>query len=49
MTIAEVLISGRHVLVSDSDVVWLHDPTPELELLARQVRPRATIESVTRV
>ena len=25
--IAHVLDTGRHVLVSDSDVVWRHDPT----------------------
>ena len=34
MTIAEVLRTGRHVLVSDSDVVWLRDPTAELLALA---------------
>ena len=41
MTIAEVLRSGRHVLVSDSDVVWLRDPTHELEHLAAQALRRA--------
>ena len=30
LTIREVLLTGRHVLVSDSDVVWLRDPTSEL-------------------
>ena len=34
MTIMEVLISGRHVLTSDADVVWLRDPIAELERLA---------------
>ena len=35
LTIREVLLTGRHVLVSDSDVVWLRDPTHELmELVA---------------
>lgn len=33
-TIREVLLTGRHVLVSDSDVVWLRDPTAELLSLA---------------
>ena len=33
-TIREVLLTGRHVLVSDSDVVWLRDPTAELLALA---------------
>ena len=33
-TIREVLLTGRHVLVSDSDVAWLHDPTAELLALA---------------
>ena len=30
----QVLLTGRHVLVSDSDVVWLRDPTAELDALA---------------
>lgn len=34
LTIREVLLTGRHVLVSDSDVVWLRDPTAELLALA---------------
>ncbi|KOO29623.1 glycosyltransferase family 77 protein [Chrysochromulina tobinii] len=34
MTIREVLLTGRHVLVSDSDVAWVRDPLPELEALA---------------
>ena len=34
MTIREVLLTGRHVLVSDSDVAWLRDPTAELTKLA---------------
>ena len=34
MTIKEVLLTGRHVLVSDSDVVWVADPSAELEALA---------------
>ena len=34
MTIREVLLTGRHVLVSDSDVAWLRDPTAELDALA---------------
>ena len=29
-----MLLTGRHVLVSDSDVVWLRDPTAELLALA---------------
>ena len=29
LTIKEVLLTGRHVLVSDSDVVWLKDPSQE--------------------
>ena len=33
-TIREVLLTGRHVLVSDSDVVRLRDPTAELLALA---------------
>ncbi|KAL3911307.1 MAG: hypothetical protein SGPRY_008744 [Prymnesium sp.] len=37
MTIAEVLSSGRRVLVSDSDVVWLRDPSAELNFLAAHV------------
>ena len=28
-----MLLTGRHVLVSDSDVVWLKDPTQELHAL----------------
>ena len=31
--IAHVLDTGRHVLVSDSDVVWRHDPTSHFERL----------------
>ena len=31
--VAEVLRTGRHVLVSDSDVVWLKDPTQERQTL----------------
>ena len=27
-------MSGRHVLTSDADVVWLKDPLPELHALA---------------
>ena len=34
VTIREVLLTGRHVLVSDSDVVWLRNPTDELRALA---------------
>ena len=33
-TIREVLLTGRHVLVSDSDVVWLRNPASELLALA---------------
>ena len=29
--IRQVLETGRHVLVSDADVVWVRDPTAELE------------------
>ena len=34
LTIKEVLLTCRHVLVPDSDVVWLRDPTAELDALA---------------
>ena len=33
LTIKEVLLTGRHVLVSDSDVVWLKDPSQERHAL----------------
>ena len=32
--IRQVLETGRHVLVSDADVVWVRDPTAELDELA---------------
>ena len=34
LTIREVLLTGRAVLVSDADVVWLSDPSDELLALA---------------
>ena len=31
--VTAICVTARHVLVSDSDVVWLEDPTAELQAL----------------